>query len=381
MPLADVLRIENAAVRRQRIDRRVNALFRNRAFQVEERVELAERGGRGGVGRIVGRHVHGLHRGDGPLVRRGDAFLQRAHFRGERRLVTHRGRHATEQRGHLAARLREAENVVDEQQRVGAGLVAEVLGHRQRREGDAETGAGRLVHLAEHHARLIDNAAAGLADLGFLHFEPQVGPFAGPLADAGEHRVTAVGRRDAGDQLGENDRLAETGTAEQPGLATADERRQQVDDLDARFEQLGLGRQVAERRRIAVDRPMFVGVDRTAAVDRVADDVEHAAERRLADGHRHRAAGVDALLAADQTVGAAQRDAAHAAAAEVLLHLAGEVDLHALVLGDDLHGVVDRRQLIFGELDVERRADDLGDAADVLGGLAVAVAIVQNASQ
>ena len=37
--------------------------------------------------------------------------------------------------------------------------------------------------------------------------------------------------------------------------------------------------------------------------------------------------------AADQAVGAAQRDAADAAAAEVLLHLAGEVDLHALVLG------------------------------------------------
>ena len=85
-------------------------------------------------------------------------------------------------------------------------------------------------------------------------------------------------------------------------------------------------------------------------------------------------AGVDALLAADQTVGAAQGDAADAAAAQVLLHFAGEVDLHALVLGDDLHGVVDRRQAVFGELDVERRADDLRDAADVLGGFgAVAV--------
>ena len=262
--------------------------------------------------------------------------------------------------------LREAEDVVDEQQRVGAGLVAEVLGHRQGRQGDAQPGARRLVHLAEHHARLIDDAAAGLADLGFLHFQPQVGPFAGPLADAGKHRVTAVGRGDAGDQLGENDRLAETGTAEQAGLAAADERREQVDHLDAGLEQLGLGREVAELGRVAVDRPVFVGVDRAAAVDRLADDVEHAAERRLADGHRDRPAGVDAVLAADQAVGAAQRDAPHAAAAQVLLHLAGEVDLHALVLGDDLHGVVDRRQLVLVELDVERRADDLRDAADVL---------------
>ena len=193
MPLADVLRIENAAVRGQRIDRRVNALFRNRALQVEERIELAERGGRGRVGRIVGRHVHGLDRRDGAAGRRGDSLLQRAHLGGERRLVTDGGRHAAQQRGHFAARLREAEDVVDEQQRVGAGLVAEVFGHREGREGHAKPGAGRLVHLAEHHARLVDDAAARVADLGFLHFEPQARAFAGPLADAGEHGVTAVG--------------------------------------------------------------------------------------------------------------------------------------------------------------------------------------------
>ena len=153
-----------------------------------------------------------------------------------------------------------------------------------------------------------------------------------------------MGRGDAGDELGENDRLAETGTAEQAGLAAADERREQVDDLDARFEQLGLRREIAERGRVAVDRPVLFGIDRAAAIDRVARDVEHAAERRFADGHLHRLAGVDAILAADEAVGAAQGDAADAAAAEVLLHFAGEVDLHALVLGDDLHGVVDRRQ-------------------------------------
>jgi hypothetical protein len=70
--------------------------------------------------------------------------------------------------------------------------VAEVLGHRQGRQGDAQTGARRFVHLAEHHAGLLDHAAAGVADLGFLHFQPEVVPFAGPFAHAGEDRVTAV---------------------------------------------------------------------------------------------------------------------------------------------------------------------------------------------
>ena len=90
-------------------------------------------------------------------------------------------------------------------------------------------------------------------------------------------------------------------------------------------------------------------------------------ERGLADGHFHRLARVEAILAADQAVGAAERDATDATTAQVLLHFAGEIDLHAFVFGDDLHGIVDRRQVRFLELDVEGRADNLCDASDVAG--------------
>ena len=53
----------------------------------------------------------------------------------------------------------------------------------------------------------------------------------------------------------------------------------------------------------------------------------------LPDRHLDRRAGVEAVHAADHAVGAAQGDAADAAAAEVLLHFAGQVQLDALVLG------------------------------------------------
>ena len=79
-----------------------------------------------------------------------------------------------------------------------------------------------------------------------------------------------------------------------------------------------------------MDRPVLFGLDRAAAVDRLADQVEHAAQRGLADRHRDRRAGVDAVHAADHAVGAAQGHAAHAAAAELLLHFAGQVELDAL---------------------------------------------------
>ena len=162
-----------------------------------------------------------------------------------------------------------------------------------------------------------------------------------------------MGRCDSGDELGENNRLAETGTAEQTGLAAADERGEQVDNLDAGFEQFGLCGQITKCRRVAVDRPVLVGIDGTAAIDRLAGDVEHAAERCFADGDLHRLAGVDAILTADEAVGAAERDAADAAAAQVLLHLAGEIDLYAFMIGNDFHGVVDRRQVSFFVFDVE----------------------------
>ena len=87
-----------------------------------------------------------------PRLGRGDPLLQLAHLGGQRRLVAHGARHAAEQRRDFRARLHEAEDVVDEEQHVAA-LVAEVLGHRQAGQADAQARARRLVHLAEDHAR------------------------------------------------------------------------------------------------------------------------------------------------------------------------------------------------------------------------------------
>ena len=191
---------------------------------------------------------------------RGDAFLELAHFRGQRRLIAHGAGHAAEQRRHFRAGLGEAEDVVDEQQRVGAGFIAEILGHGQGREGHAETRAGRLVHLAEDHDGLVDDALAGVADLGVLHFQPEVVAFAGAFADAGEDGIAAVLLGDAGDEFLDDDGLAQAGAAEQAGLAAADEGGEQVDDLDAGLEDFGLGGQVDEFRRLAVDRAALLDV-------------------------------------------------------------------------------------------------------------------------
>ena len=111
-------------------------------------VEVGEGGGRRGIGQVVGGHVDGLNRSDRTFAGGGDALLQLAHFGGEVGLVADGGGHAAEQRGNLRAGLREAEDVVDEEQRVCAFHVAEILGDGERAECHAQAGSGRLGHLA-----------------------------------------------------------------------------------------------------------------------------------------------------------------------------------------------------------------------------------------
>src|SRR4051794_3897666 len=154
-------RVEDARRRRQRVDGRVDAQLRDGPLEADRRVEVGEGRRRRGVGVVVRGDEHGLERRDRALVGRGDPLLEAGHLRREVGLVAHGGRHAPEERRHLGARLREAEDVVDEQEDVAALLVAEVLGHRQAREADPLTGAGRLVHLAEHERGALDDARLG----------------------------------------------------------------------------------------------------------------------------------------------------------------------------------------------------------------------------
>ena len=214
--------------------------------QGRRRVEVGERGGRRRVGEVVGGDVDRLQRGDRVTTRRGDALLELTHLVGQGRLVAHGGRHAAEQRGDLGAGLGEAEDVVDEQQHVLLLHVAEVLRHRQRGQRDAKTRARRLVHLAEDQRGLLDDAGLG-------HLTEEVVALTGALADAGEHRHATEVLGDAVDHLLDEDGLADARTAEQADLAALDVGGEQVDDLDAGPEHLGLGLELVEARGLRVD--------------------------------------------------------------------------------------------------------------------------------
>ncbi len=81
----------------------------------------------------------------------------------------------------------------------------------------------------------------------------EVVALAGTLADAGEHRVTAVRLGDVVDQLLDQHGLADAGAAEQADLAALGVGSEKIDDLDAGDQNFSFGRLVGVARRFLVD--------------------------------------------------------------------------------------------------------------------------------
>ncbi len=88
--------------------------------------------------------------------------------------------------------LREAENIVDEQQHVLIFFVAEIFGDGQRGQRHAQTRPGRLRHLAVDQRALGFLPIVRIDNAGFLKLQPQIVAFARALAHAGEHRNAAM---------------------------------------------------------------------------------------------------------------------------------------------------------------------------------------------
>ena len=120
---------------------------------------------------------------------------------------------------------------------------------------------------------------------------------------------------------------------------------------------------MVSRKFVSRDTQTIAGMD-----SRLAEHVQHAAERGGTDGHLNRMAQIGDRHAALHAVGRLHRDRAHAVLAEVLLDLADDVQhgATALAVGDDAKRVVDFREVTGLELDVDDGADDLDDLADIL---------------
>ena len=231
---------------------------------------MGEGVGGGRVGQVIRRNVNGLEGSNGPGLGGSDAFLHGTHFGGEGRLVTHGGRGAAEERRHFGTGLGETEDIVHKEQHVLVFFIAEILGHGKSGEGDAKTGTGRLVHLTVNQRDLGTGGEDGAAlvvnldvhfrfavlannffailvqrwhflggdNAGLYHFPVKVVTFTGSLTHPGEDGETAVAFGDVIDEFHDDDGLAYARTAEGSDFATLGEGTDQIDNLDACFENL-----------------------------------------------------------------------------------------------------------------------------------------------
>ena len=293
--LAQHVRLQNTGRTLQRVDRGIDAQLRDGSGQNRGRIQVGKGRGRGRVRQVVGRDIDGLNRGDRTVSCGCDALLQVAHLGCQRRLITDGGGHAPQQGRDFGARLGETEDVVDEQQNVLAGAVTEIFRNRQAGQRHAETGSGRLVHLAEDQRRLVD-------DTGLVHLVPEVVAFTAALAYPGKDRIAAVLIGDVPDQFHDQHRLADARASEEADLTAAGIGGQQVHDLDAGLQHLGGGQDLGKLRGLAVDGKAFGALHRAFSVDGFTDNVEHSAQRRLAHRHHNGGTGIDGVHAAGDSV-------------------------------------------------------------------------------
>ncbi len=110
--------------------------------------------------------------------------------------------------------------------------------------------------------------------------------------------------------------------------------------------------------------------DGTHLVHRLAQHVQHAAQRLLAHRHGNRCAQAQRIHAAHQAVGRIQRNRTHAAFAQVLRDFANNVDRlrRGEPFAGDADGRQDNRHLAFGELNIDGGSGDLNDLANDLRG-------------
>ncbi len=80
-------------------------------------------------------------------------------------------------------------------------------------------------------------------------------------------------------------RLADARAAEEPDLSALQIRLDQIDHFNSRLEHFESGGLIFERGRRPMNRIALLGFHRTEIVDRLAEHIQHAPERRTA--HRH----------------------------------------------------------------------------------------------
>ena len=193
---------------------------------------------------------------------------------------------------------------------------AEVLGHRQAGQAHAQARTGRLVHLAEDHHGLVDDARLG-------HFACRAACLRGCARPRrrtpSSHRAAAAMLRISSVMITVLPTPAPPKMPILPPLVKGAIRSMTFMPVS---KTCGFGRLVGEGGGRAVDAGTYsVGCDRARLVNRLAQHVEDAAQGGRADRHRDRLRRCPARPCRGAGRRCCPSPRAHPVVAQVLLHL------------------------------------------------------------
>ena len=161
---------------------------------------------------------------------------------------------------------------------------------------------------------------------------------------------------DISDQLRDNHSFTNTRTAVGSHLASTRERRNQIQDLDARLQNFGGSGLLRKSRWLTVNRQSLgVGRNLLAAIDRVTEHIEDATQRMLTYRHRYWLTSVYGFDAPRQSIGSPERKTSRPVVANVLFDL----EHQPLALVVDFQTAVDLGKIVRRECNVDDRADNL----------------------
>merc|ERR1719223_1009116 len=267
----------------KRIHSGVDTKLGNSTTQHSGGIQVSKSGGGGRIGKIIGGHVHSLHRGNGSLGGRGNTFLKTSHIRGKSGLVSYSGRNTSEQSRHLRTGLGETENVVHKEQHILSLLVTEVLGNCETSQSDTGTGTRGLVHLSVHKSGLTSIGRSSLGvDLDHTslnHLVVQIISFTGTFSNTSKDRVSSVVHGNVVNKFHDNDGLSDTSSSKETNLSSLGVGGKKIDNLDTSDKNLLRFTLFSESRGRSVKRGelfgLLVGEDGSLLVYRLSNNIDN----------------------------------------------------------------------------------------------------------
>ena len=185
----------------------------------------------------------------------------------------------------------------------------------------------------------------------------EVVTFTSTLTNTREYRQTAVLGGDVVDQFNHVYGFTNTGTTEQTNFTTLGKRANQVDNLDAGFQQVGRRCKLFVLRCSAVNFHALFFTDGTTFVDGVTQYIHDTAQSFCAHGYFNFFVGVVDVQSAAQALRRTQRDRANHAITQLLLYFEGQTAVRNCQCVINLwHGIARK-------LHVDNGADNLYDTS------------------